>query len=115
MPQIPTGRHLFFFPFPTILDGWSLALPYRIMEGLPVIRPESGQVGTGAAYRASYCETSGLLRFHPSGFDDTRRAFTLAQHEARKLRLRHAHWIGPVLRKRLAQIRRGQNARDVLR
>src|ERR1700716_1329221 len=87
----------------------------HITSELLVIRPESGQVGTGAAYRASYCETSGLLRFHPSGFDDTRRAFTLAQHEARKLRLRHAHWIGPVLRKQLAQIRRGQNARDVLR
>jgi hypothetical protein len=26
MPQTPTGRHLFFFPFPTILDEWSLAL-----------------------------------------------------------------------------------------
>jgi hypothetical protein len=41
MPQIPTGRHLFFFPFSTILDGWSLALPYRIMEGLPVTRDQS--------------------------------------------------------------------------
>src|SRR5260370_35035761 len=58
---------------------------------------------------ASYCETSGLWRFDPSGFDDTRRAFALAQHEARELRLRHAHWIGPVLRKRVAQIRRGRD------
>src|SRR5713226_6018485 len=55
-----------------------------------------------------------LLRFDPSGFDDARRVFTLAQHEARELRLRHAHRIGPVLREPVPQIRRGQRARDIL-
>jgi hypothetical protein len=39
-----------------------------------------------------------LLTFDPDGFEDTRSALTLALDKARELRLRHAHWIGPVLR-----------------
>jgi hypothetical protein len=89
-----------------------------IIEG-PVIRPQSAQVGLersdfqqpdfGTACSlsgTSYCETSGLLRFDPSGFDDTRRAFTLAQNKTRELRLCHAHGISPMLRKLVAQIGR---------
>jgi hypothetical protein len=44
---------------------------------------------------------SRLLRFDPGGFDDTRRVFTLAQHESCELRLRHDHRIGPMLRQPL--------------
>ena len=60
-------------------------------------------------------ETSGLLGFDPSGFDDTRRAFTLAQNKTRELRLCHVHGIGPMLRKLVAQIGRSQDACDVFR
>ena len=102
--------------------------PSGFVEGLPVIRPQSAQVGLERSdfqqdfgglrvplSGASYCETSGLLRFDPSGFDDTRRAFTLAQNKTRELRLCHAHGIGPMLRKLVAQIGRSQDACDVFR
>jgi hypothetical protein len=100
-----------------------------ITSCLPVIRPQSAQVGLERSdfqqqdfgglrvplSGASYCETSGLLRFDPCGFDDTRRAFTLAQNKTRELRLCHAHGIGTMLRKLVAQIRRSQDACDVFR
>jgi hypothetical protein len=53
-------------------------------------------IGAKGRPRHSICEM--LLRLDPSGFDDTRSAFTLALDKARTLRLRHSHWIGPVLR-----------------
>src|SRR5687768_5980120 len=40
---------------------------------------------------------SHLLGLDPSGFDDLRRAFTLTQHEARELGLRHSHRLTSVL------------------
>ena len=62
-------------------------------------------LGSGSGYHTP--GYSRLFRFDVSGFDDTRGAFTLALHEARELGLRHAHWIGPVLRKPFAQVWRG--------
>ena len=56
-----------------------------------------------------------LLGLDPSGFDDLRRAFTLAQDETRELGLRHDHRLAPVLRDPVAQIRPGEHAPDVLR
>jgi hypothetical protein len=68
---------------------------------------ESKKIGTNLRFcfgtsfpmqlNTAQCGTSRLMRFAPSGFDDTCRAFTLAQHEARELGLRHVHWLAPVL------------------
>jgi hypothetical protein len=57
---------------------------------------------------------SGLLRFDPGSFDDPRRALTFVQNKTRELRLCHAHGLGPVLRKSVEHIRRGQGALNVL-
>src|SRR5260370_31476970 len=50
--------------------------------------------------------TLGLLRLHPSGFDESRCAFALALYKARELGLRHAHRLASVLRDPVTHIRR---------
>ena len=40
--------------------------------------------------------------------------FTLVHDKVRELKLRHTHWIGPVLRQPVAHIGRGQNPGDIL-
>jgi hypothetical protein len=55
------------------------------------------------------------LLLGPNNAHELRRAFTLALHEARELRLRHPHRLPSVLRDPVAQIRPGEYAPDVLR
>jgi hypothetical protein len=54
------------------------------------------------------------LAFDPGGFDDLRRTFTLTQHEARELGLRHIHRLASVLDNPVAQIMPGQHVSNVL-
>jgi len=55
------------------------------------------------------------LGLDPSGFAESRCAFTLALYEARDLGLRHAHRLAPMRGNPVAQIRCGQRASDILR
>src|SRR6266481_5706787 len=57
---------------------------------------------------------SRLLGLDPSGSDDLGRTFTLAQHEARKLGLRHIHRLASVLGNPVAQTLPREHASDVL-
>ncbi len=60
--------------------------------------PEALVPDCSSSSRSREPRSSRLLRFDPSGFDDTRRAFTLGQYEACELRLCHVHRIAPMLR-----------------
>ena len=64
----------------------------------PQLSQYNGQRSVAAIAQAELLSSHGrLLGLDTSGFDDLCRTFTLAQHEARELGLRHIHWLASVL------------------
>ncbi len=68
----------------------------------------------GCVSRIGSSSHTRLLEPDPSGFDDLRRAFTLAENEARELGLRHCHRLASVPGNPVAQIARGDGRCDAL-